>query len=168
MKDDVMGGKGSGRKPSPCGTPAKYGWHRRRGEHCQLCCDAKTEYYRLRGGYKKRQPRRETTAQKKERINALMLEVKLAHGQCCDCGLLCVVDNWFVFDWDHRDPSQKLFTIGDKKHSVSTEKLLAEIAKCDLVCANCHRYRTHGQLKSGKISPYNHSSADIPSLFDLL
>ena len=97
-----------------------------------------------------------------------MLEVKLAHVGCHDCGLSCLVDNWFVFDWDHRDPSQKLFTISEKKHSVSSEKLLAEIAKCDLVCANCHRHRTHGQLKRGEISPYNHSPADIPSLFDLL
>jgi hypothetical protein len=44
-------------------------------------------------------------------------------------------------DFDHRegkngDISQMVFT-----HS--PEKLLREIALCDVVCANCHRVRTH-------------------------
>lgn len=37
----------------------------------------------------------------------------------------------------HRDPAQKLFSIGSgriRKYS----RLLEEATKCDLVCANCH------------------------------
>jgi hypothetical protein len=32
------------------------------------------------------------------------------------------------------------------QEGVATEKLLAEIAKCDLVCSNCHRIRTWERL----------------------
>jgi hypothetical protein len=161
----LMGGKGSGRKPSPCGTPAKYGWHRRRGEDCTICKNAKTVYYRERRGSKPRQPPIETSAQKKQRVNGLTLQCKLQAGACFDCGLICTVDNWYVFDWDHRVPTDKSFTIGDRKHGVSKAVLMAEIAKCDLVCANCHRHRTFGQLKSGLISAHNKPNLEQLTLF---
>lgn len=44
--------------------------------------------------------------------------------------------------WDHKPEFEKLFTIG-KHWQFSEERILAEIAKCDLVCANCHAERTH-------------------------
>jgi predicted HNH restriction endonuclease len=39
----------------------------------------------------------------------------------------------------HRDPSTKDFGLGH--FSGSLARLIAEAAKCDLVCANCHRVR---------------------------
>jgi hypothetical protein len=45
-------------------------------------------------------------------------------------------------DFDHRPGEKKLFGIGQGLRR-KLEALLAEIAKCDLVCANCHRIRTH-------------------------
>jgi hypothetical protein len=57
---------------------------------------------------------------------------------CSDCG------NYYpaiVMDFDHRDPDTKQHEVAAIKYG-SWEKLLAEIAKCDLVCANCHRIRT--------------------------
>lgn len=41
-------------------------------------------------------------------------------------------------DWHHRDKSTKLFTIR-RKMNKPRKVLLEEIAKCDLVCSNCHR-----------------------------
>lgn len=58
---------------------------------------------------------------------------------CSDCG---VQYNPWVMDFDHRDPSQKKFAISSK-YGCLPETLEAEIAKCDLVCANCHRERTY-------------------------
>jgi hypothetical protein len=61
---------------------------------------------------------------------------------CMDCG---VEYPPYIMDFDHRDPSQKtgevtrLVTHGEKR-------VLEEIAKCDIVCANCHRERTHSRL----------------------
>jgi hypothetical protein len=48
-------------------------------------------------------------------------------------------------DFDHRPDEAKLFTISHGKGQYGEEKILAEIAKCDVVCANCHRLRTFGR-----------------------
>ena len=45
-------------------------------------------------------------------------------------------------DFDHRDPSTNSFQVTDSRLR-SRERLLAEIAKCDIVCANCHAIRTY-------------------------
>jgi hypothetical protein len=59
---------------------------------------------------------------------------------CIDCGENDIV----VLDFDHRVGVKKLFTIGEKAGTTtSIEKLQAEIDKCDVRCANCHRRRTH-------------------------
>lgn len=42
-------------------------------------------------------------------------------------------------DFHHRDPSEKLFEITAGMFSRSRAKVLNEIAKCDVLCANCHR-----------------------------
>jgi hypothetical protein len=36
----------------------------------------------------------------------------------------------------------KVSEVVQKAYSISLERLQAEIAKCDVVCANCHRVRT--------------------------
>lgn len=58
---------------------------------------------------------------------------------CMDCGhnyaTVCM-------DLDHRDPSTKKFN-PSQFLSHSYADLISEIAKCDVVCANCHRLRTH-------------------------
>jgi len=53
--------------------------------------------------------------------------------------------------FDHREPSTKLFAI-TTSHSMlmSRPKLLEEIAKCDIVCGNCHALRTYHQLLERK------------------
>lgn len=49
-----------------------------------------------------------------------------------------------MYDFDHRDPSTKSFGLCEFQ-SKAYAKLLEESLKCDLVCANCHRFRTHKQ-----------------------
>jgi hypothetical protein len=60
---------------------------------------------------------------------------------CMDCG---GIYPYYVMDFDHRDPSQKMGNIS-RMLGHSWTKLKAEIAKCDIVCANCHRHRTYLQ-----------------------
>jgi len=59
---------------------------------------------------------------------------------CADCG---VKYPYYVMQFDHVR-GIKLFNIADygQLGAVSLKKLLAEIAKCDVVCANCHAERT--------------------------
>ena len=54
----------------------------------------------------------------------------------------------YTMDFDHRDPGTKSFALGGKCQLKSKEVLLREVAKCDVVCANCHRIRTHRQRAS--------------------
>jgi len=67
---------------------------------------------------------------------------------CMDCGRVFI---WFVMDWDHRSDEVKEFIISLKGPLKATPDRLAqvmkEIAKCDLVCANCHRIRTYSCMK---------------------
>lgn len=66
---------------------------------------------------------------------------KLKDKPCVDCGIKFP---YYVMDFDHKD-SEKLGEIA-KMVNKSWDKLLKEIKKCDVVCANCHRIRTHNTL----------------------
>jgi hypothetical protein len=69
---------------------------------------------------------------------------------CVDCG---VQYPHYVMQLDHR--GDKLFTVssvissgpikGIRRRDITLEMLQAEIAKCDVVCANCHAARTYFQ-----------------------
>ena len=67
---------------------------------------------------------------------------KLDVGACSICSLQCNMDNHVAFDWDHIDPSQKKFSLGDTR-SQPLEVVRAEISKCRLLCKNCHAIETH-------------------------
>jgi hypothetical protein len=63
---------------------------------------------------------------------------------CADCGLKF---NTWQMDFDHIS-GKKEFNISDIYNFGSKKKVLEEIAKCELVCANCHRNRTHDRMES--------------------
>ena len=58
---------------------------------------------------------------------------------CMDCGIDYPS---YVMDFDHRPGTIKLNAVSAIRRFSSEIKLLEEIVKCDLVCANCHRHRT--------------------------
>lgn len=60
----------------------------------------------------------------------------LSKSSCLECG----ENHPGCMDFHHRDPSQKEGHIGDMIwQKFSKERILKEIAKCDVLCANCHR-----------------------------
>lgn len=62
-------------------------------------------------------------------------ELKLAF-VCQICGEQDAV----CLDFHHRDPTEKDISVGDAaSRGWSKERVLAEMAKCDVLCANCHR-----------------------------
>ena len=50
----------------------------------------------------------------------------------------------YCMDFDHVRGKKK-FTIASNTQRIGKKKLLAEIAKCEVVCANCHRIRTYNR-----------------------
>src|SRR5712691_1079534 len=59
---------------------------------------------------------------------------------CADCGQKYPP---FVMQFDHRDPATKTHLVTQMIGHAGTTRILAEVAKCDIVCANCHRQRTY-------------------------
>lgn len=57
-------------------------------------------------------------------------------------------------DFDHRNPTEKLFNIElMRRYSVKNiSKLLEEMAKCDILCACCHRIKTKRSVSHEKIN----------------
>ncbi len=53
--------------------------------------------------------------------------------------IICKTKDFRVLDFHHRDPSTKLGRIAHMIDRCSKVKILAEIQKCDCLCANCHR-----------------------------
>jgi hypothetical protein len=58
---------------------------------------------------------------------------------CADCG---EVFHPAAMQWDHRPGVEKVADVSDLRAKTSRRRILEEIAKCDLVCANCHAVRT--------------------------
>lgn len=78
----------------------------------------------------------------RKRKKMLMIRSKLKIGKCQECG-------WFnkdftcTLDFDHQDPSQKFVRVSRMvNHCYSDDNIKKEIAKCQLLCANCHHLKT--------------------------
>lgn len=73
-----------------------------------------------------------------------LIQSKLDREACQDCDLKVTLHNSAVFDYDHRDASQKCKEVSRLGYA-PLQTFLAELDKCDLVCANCHRLRTQAR-----------------------
>jgi len=58
---------------------------------------------------------------------------------CADCGKSYP---HYVMDFDHIN-DDKVANVNELRRRGSIAKLELEIKKCEVVCANCHRERTH-------------------------
>jgi hypothetical protein len=84
-----------------------------------------------------REHNKEYMRERRETRKALIHAIKSA--PCADCSEKF---NPVCMDFDHRPEELKEFNIGERYAIVNIDVLKAEIAKCDIVCANCHRIRT--------------------------
>lgn len=83
------------------------------------------EYYLLKGS--------------KQRIRKSEYIRNFRDKPCTDCGQTFP---YYMMEFDHRDPEDKKFSIA-RMNAYSWKQINDEIAKCDIVCANHHRERTH-------------------------
>lgn len=104
-----------------------------------LGCSKGTISYHLGAGQKEKSQQR--ARDKRNSIIKLLQESKTGK-ICADCK-----ENYpyWMMDFDHL--GNKSFNISNfRQHTTSIELVKEEIAKCEIVCANCHRNRTHARL----------------------
>lgn len=102
---------------------------------CKICCSERHKEYYAKNKDKFIKKGKSHKAKTKEYINSFK------NKPCMDCGESYP---YYVMDFDHRDPAEKEFNVSVLRRGWGKDRILAEIQKCDLVCANCHRERTFG------------------------
>lgn len=76
-----------------------------------------------------------TTRDRNKKQARLKKAIELLGGCCFKCKQ--TFDSC-VYDFHHKNPEEKEFTIGENM-LVSEERFYLEVSKCVLLCANCHR-----------------------------
>ena len=95
--------------------------------NCHLAEHAATAASKSRGGAR-------AVVEWRRRTKARLVE--LHGGRCIRCGYAGHVA---ALVFHHRDPSTKTFAISVDGVPRAWSRLVEEAAKCDLLCANCHR-----------------------------
>lgn len=68
--------------------------------------------------------------------------------------VICGENEACCLDFHHKDPNNKEFNISEAgRGGISEKRLLEEIAKCDVLCANCHRKFHSGVVPIGRTPP---------------
>lgn len=80
----------------------------------------------------------EVTKRYQDKRRGVIREAK--NRPCVDCGGSFP---YWVMDLDHLE--DKTFSFGKRGMNKALSTLEAEIAKCEPVCSNCHRERTHAR-----------------------
>ena len=78
--------------------------------------------------------------------NRLFIREYLQQHSCKDCNH----NDWRVLEFDHL-PEYKKYNDISELISLSTDRLKNEIAKCEVVCANCHNLRSYYRANTWRI-----------------
>ena len=107
---------------------------KRRVRQCKSCIA------KLTASHFQRHKKEYSESLKRTRQRALeaLREYKEKH-PCKDCGNFFP---YFIKDFDHVDRTQKVDNVSNFIRNGSGQGMWEEVAKCELVCANCHRTRT--------------------------
>jgi hypothetical protein len=103
---------------------------------CKTCASKKSRFYYKRSSASPEWKLNRNAQGRAVRLSVKQKAVSLLGNQCFDCKQSFPMS---VYDFHHLYPNKKDLTIG--KHKIWGEKLLAELKKCILLCANCHRIR---------------------------
>lgn len=69
------------------------------------------------------------------RRKAKEIGIQKLGSQCTKCG----ENKIYLLDFHHRNPTEKEGELSDFSKGYNLDKFFEELAKCDLLCANCHR-----------------------------
>ena len=114
----------------------------RRHAECKDCySEHRKAYYKshyLKYGEMYRERAKIRRARIKRELQQKMMRY-LADKSCLQCG----ENDTCVLDFDHINPQEKSFSIARATtNGLEWDKILTEISKCQILCANCHRKRT--------------------------
>lgn len=126
---------------SKCNSNKDYNEFYKRGKglqpYCISCQNKQSKnYYRV--NYTTRRQQLDQRNEKNYNENRILID-DLKKNPCTDCKIQ--YDHW-IMTWDHLDSSTKEYNVSQMLYH-SKETILKEIAKCELVCANCHSNRTY-------------------------
>jgi hypothetical protein len=98
---------------------------------CRSCDRSRAKAYY----YEKHEISKQQGKARRKRYFAWYKQIRQAQ-QCNKCG----EKRWYVLDFHHTDETKKSFTVSNMLiRGLSRKKILEEIAKCVVLCANCHR-----------------------------
>jgi hypothetical protein len=107
---------------------------------CKTCRRAYDSAYSTRTSSRRRARRAE-----RKREFALWYEALKEERPCTDCGGRFPAA---AMQWDHLPGTEKLADVANLLRRMCKRRVLEEIAKCELVCANCHAIRTVNRRSS--------------------
>lgn len=129
-----------------CNKRKKLTEFHRRGAGYQSVCKGCRKEYDANYFAANRQRLIENKRNYRNEIVQWLRKYKESH-PCMDCEQYYP---YYVMQFDHLPKFKKLYTIADQL-TTSPKKLLKEIEKCDLVCANCHAVRSHKRRKKLRV-----------------
>lgn len=108
------------------------------GRQRKWCSDSCYVENRNKTNYKDKEYLQKIYSQRKDRSNQRKLKIIESLGGCCSkCGYK---RNAAALEFHHIDPSKKEIQISARElGNYSEERILKELEKCVLLCANCHR-----------------------------
>lgn len=97
---------------------------------CKECVRNRSKQHYEENEISLKEKRKLYVQQRREWFNEFKKTLK-----CIKCG----ENHIACLDFHHRDPKQKEFSIAGAVSHSNKEKVIKELEKCDVLCANCHR-----------------------------
>lgn len=108
---------------------------------CRACLDKKKEYQQK---YQTKPTSKSMSRTRRKAVRAMLDGVKSHYG-CMNPECVCPKQlPPYALDFHHIDGKE--FNLGASSHHSSRRKLVAEVNKCTILCAICHRMETWGDL----------------------
>jgi hypothetical protein len=115
---------------------------------CNYCQKCQSEYFKKRyqdhykAGVKERRD---------ENIRTILMTIQEAKMKPCKrCKKRYP---YFVMDLHHARGEKEFMLSKARRRNMSVEKVKAEIAKCDVLCANCHRIESFKEVAEAGFEP---------------